>query len=54
VVEWLAPVRERYAELRADPAGLERVLDEGAERAREIAARTVADVREAMGVGRAR
>jgi len=54
VVEWLAPVRERYAELRGDPALLEAVLEQGAQRAREIAARTVADVREAMGVGRPR
>ncbi len=54
VVAWLAPVRERYAELRPDTAALERVLEEGAARAREIASRTVADVREAMGVGRPR
>ncbi len=51
VVEWLAPVRERYAELRADEAGLERVLAAGAERARAMAAETLADVRDAMGVG---
>jgi tryptophanyl-tRNA synthetase len=51
VVEYLAPVRERYEDLRPDEAGLERVLGEGAERAREIAAGTLADVREAMGVG---
>ena len=51
VVEYLAPVRERYRELRADEAGLERTLAEGAEKARAIAAVTLADVREAMGVG---
>jgi tryptophanyl-tRNA synthetase len=51
VVEYLAPARERYQELRADEAGLEQVLAEGAEKAREIAARTLADVREVMGVG---
>jgi tryptophanyl-tRNA synthetase len=51
VAAWLAPVRERYAELRSDESGLERVLAAGAERAREIAADTLADVREAMGVG---
>jgi tryptophanyl-tRNA synthetase len=51
VVSYLAPVRERYEELRPDEAGLERVLAEGAERARAIAADTLADVREAMGVG---
>ena len=38
VVEYLAPVRERYQELRADEAALERTLAEGAEKARAIAA----------------
>ena len=51
VVETLAPIRDRYTELAADQAGLERILEEGAERARAIAAETVADVRERMGVG---
>jgi tryptophanyl-tRNA synthetase len=51
VVEFLAPVRERYEELRADEAGLEDVFEAGAEKARAIAAGTVADVRAAMGVG---
>ena len=39
VVEMLAPVRERYVELRADEQALERVLADGAERARAIAVR---------------
>ena len=34
VVGYLAPVRERYVDLRADEAGLERVLEAGAEKAR--------------------
>jgi tryptophanyl-tRNA synthetase len=51
VVEMLAPVRERYGELRADEPALEAVLAEGANRARTIAAETLADVRERMGVG---
>ena len=51
VADYLAPVRERYAELRADEAGLERTLAEGAEKARAIAGPVLADVREAMGVG---
>jgi tryptophanyl-tRNA synthetase len=51
VVSYLAPVRERYAALRGDEAALERILAEGAGRAREIAAGTLADVRELMGVG---
>ncbi len=51
VVEMLAPVRERYAQLRADEPALEAVLADGAQRARAIAAGTLADVRECMGVG---
>jgi tryptophanyl-tRNA synthetase len=51
VVEYLAPVRERYAELRPDEPELERILAAGAGKAREIAMGTLADVREAMGVG---
>jgi tryptophanyl-tRNA synthetase len=51
VVEYLAPVRERYEQLRADESALEAVLAEGAERARAIASQTLADVRERMGVG---
>jgi tryptophanyl-tRNA synthetase len=50
-VEFLAPVRERYAELRPDEAALESTLAAGAEKARAIASRTLADVREAMGIG---
>jgi tryptophanyl-tRNA synthetase len=51
VVEYLAPVRERYTALRADERALEETLAGGAEKAREIAAPILADVREAMGVG---
>ena len=54
VAAWLAPVRERYVDLRADEDALEDMLEAGAEKARAIAAATVADVRAAMGVGPAR
>jgi tryptophanyl-tRNA synthetase len=54
VAAWLAPVRERYGELRADEEGLEAALAAGADKARAIAQATVADVREVMGVGPAR
>ena len=54
VAAYLAPVRERYGELRADEAGLEATLAAGAEKARTIASEVVADVRDAMGVGPAR
>ena len=51
VVDFLAPVRARYEELRPDPAGLEDALAAGASKAREIAAGTLAEVREVMGIG---
>lgn len=51
VVELLAPVRERYAELRPDEAALEAALAAGAENARAIAAGTVSEVRDRMGIG---
>ena len=47
----LAPVRERYAEIRADERRLEETLAAGAEKARAIASETLRDVRERMGVG---
>jgi tryptophanyl-tRNA synthetase len=50
-VELLAPVRERYRELRGDEAALEQTLERGAERAREIAVPVMADVHAAMGLG---
>ena len=51
VAQMLAPVRERYQELRADEEALERTLAEGAERARELAQPVIAEVRAAMGIG---
>jgi tryptophanyl-tRNA synthetase len=51
VTAMLAPVRERYVQLRADEPALEAVLADGARRAREIAAGTLREVRERMGVG---
>jgi tryptophanyl-tRNA synthetase len=51
VIELLAPVRERYAELRPDEAALEAVLSEGAAKARAIAATTLEEVRDRMGLG---
>jgi tryptophanyl-tRNA synthetase len=52
IVEWLAPVRERYPELRADEERLEGILEAGAERARAIARPVVDDARAAMGFER--
>lgn len=50
VVELFAPTRQRYAELMADPAQIDAVLRAGAERAREVAASTMALVRERIGL----
>jgi tryptophanyl-tRNA synthetase len=51
VVAYLAPVRERYEQLRADEAELESTLAAGAQKAQAIASDTLSDVRQAMGVG---
>ena len=51
VIEMLAPVRERYEALRPDEAELERILAQGAEKARAIASQTLADVRRVMALG---
>jgi len=51
VAAWLAPVRERYLELREDTAAIEQFLAAGAAKAQALAAPVVADVRERMGVG---
>jgi tryptophanyl-tRNA synthetase len=51
VVDYLAPVRDRYTALRSDPPGLEAILAGGADRARALAAETLTDVRARMGVG---
>jgi tryptophanyl-tRNA synthetase len=50
VVALLAPVRERWTELVADPAHLDEVLASGAERARETARATMSAVREKIGL----
>ena len=47
----LAPVRERYAEIRPDQDAIEQILSKGADKARAIASETLAEVRERMGVG---
>jgi tryptophanyl-tRNA synthetase len=51
VAGYLAPVRERYGEIRPDEGALESTLATGAEKARAIASQTLAEVRAAMGVG---
>ena len=51
VVDFLAPVRERYEELRPDEAALEQSLEAGAEKARALASPTLAEIRSAIGIG---
>ena len=46
----IAPLRDRYVQLRRDPAQLDAVLAAGAVRARERAQRTMARVRRAIGI----
>lgn len=49
IVVFTTPIRERILEIQADEAFLDRVVREGAERARESAARTLAEVRHIIG-----
>jgi tryptophanyl-tRNA synthetase len=46
----LSPMRERYDALMADPANIDRILAQGAEKARPIAAATVKRFRKASGI----
>lgn len=49
VVEFVTPFRSRTLELMDDPAELDAVLAGGAQRAREVASRTLADVYDRVG-----
>jgi tryptophanyl-tRNA synthetase len=46
----LAPIREKAAELRANPSSLDDALREGGERARRVASVTIKETRELMGM----
>lgn len=52
LVALLAPIRARYEALMADPAALDRLLDEGADKARTIAEPVLLDAKRAVGLGR--
>jgi tryptophanyl-tRNA synthetase len=52
VVELVTPFRNRTLELLDDTAQLDAILDAGAEKARAVAERTLADVYERVGFGR--
>ncbi len=51
VTDYFAPFRERRAQIVSDPAYVDRVLAEGAEKARLVARKTLARVRDAVGLG---
>ena len=51
VVEGLRPLQERYRELTADPTYIDSLLKEGADRARPMAEKTLALVKERVGLG---
>jgi tryptophanyl-tRNA synthetase len=51
LVETLRPLRERYAELAADPSMVREILRQGADAVRPIARQTADDVKRAMGAG---
>lgn len=50
IVQALAPLQERYRSLRADGRLLDDILAEGARRARALAAQTLAQVKDRMGL----
>ena len=50
IVRWYAPARERYAELMAHPAQIDGILEAGADRLAPVAAATMAEVKEKMGL----
>lgn len=52
IIAFTAPIRERILAIRADEAFLARVAREGAEKARESAARTLAEVKQLIGLKR--
>ncbi len=46
--EFLRPIRERRARYAADPKAIDRIIEEGSDRAREEARKTLHEVRTAM------
>ena len=50
VVELLRPIQQRHAELATDPGEVARILEAGADKARAIAAPTLARAKDAMGL----
>jgi tryptophanyl-tRNA synthetase len=51
VIDGLQPLQERYRQITADPAYIDSLLTEGAEKARPLAAKTISIVRNRVGLG---
>ncbi len=54
VVDAVTPIQERFRELRSDPVELQRLLTQGADKAREASAPTLEQIYERMGFVRPR
>lgn len=50
MVAFIAPIRERAQALQADETQIQKILKEGAEKARESASKTIAEARKAIGI----
>lgn len=50
MVAFIAPIRERAQALQADESQIQKILKEGAEKARESASKTIAEARKAIGI----
>jgi len=50
LVTFIAPIREHAADLQRDEAGIRKILKEGAEKARESAAKTLSEARRLIGI----
>jgi tryptophanyl-tRNA synthetase len=51
VIEGLRPLQERYKTLTADPANIDAILKEGADKARPLAQKMLAEVHKKIGLG---
>jgi tryptophanyl-tRNA synthetase len=50
MVAFIAPIRERAQALQADESQIQKILKDGAEKARESASKTIAEARKAIGI----
>ncbi|UCC16571.1 MAG: hypothetical protein JSU58_09420, partial [Dehalococcoidales bacterium] len=51
IIEGLSPIQKTYAELTADPGYIDSLMVKGAEQASPIAKKTLARVKETIGLG---